>query len=106
MNSSARPTRAASRFASTTRPTRPVCRKIFRSVSGDREEEAFVLYTPSDLTHLLYHALDNRGYRSVAMEGIGPDYPGQVVATDAAAAVRIGMDHLGPGSSPYRPAGE
>ena len=62
--------------------------QIFRAVSGDREEEAFVLHTPSDLTHLLYHALDNRGYRTVAMEGIGPDYPGQVVATDPEAVVR------------------
>ena len=68
--------------------------QIFRSVSGNRDEEAFVLHTPSDMTHLLYHALDNRGYRSVAMEGIGPDYPGQVVATDPVEAVHIGMDYL------------
>ena len=68
--------------------------QVFRSVSGGREEEAFVLFTPSDLTHLLYHALANRGCRSVAMEGVSPDHPGWVVATDAAAAVRIGLEHL------------
>ena len=68
--------------------------QIYRSVSGNHDEEAFVLHTTSDTTHLLYHALDNRGYRSVAMEGIGPDYPGQVVTTDPAAAIQIGMDYL------------
>ena len=68
--------------------------QIIRSISGSSGEEAFVLHTPSDLTHLLYHALDNMGYRSVAMEGIAPDYPGQIVATDSVEAVRVGMDYL------------
>ncbi len=68
--------------------------QIFRSVSGNPEEEAFVFHTSSDLTYLLYHAFDNLGYRSVAMEGIAPDYPGQIVATDAVEAVQVGMDHL------------
>ncbi len=80
------------RFHDTSDTTR--LSQIFRSISGSRDEEAFVLHTPSDLTHLLYHALDNRGYRSVAMEGIAPDYPGQIVATDSVAVVRIGMDYL------------
>ncbi len=80
------------RFHDTSDTTR--LSQIFRSVSGNPEEEAFVFHTPSDLTHLLYHALANRGYRSVAMEGIGPDYPGQVVATNSAAAVQIGLDYL------------
>ena len=80
------------RFHDTSDTTR--LSQIFRSVSGNPTEEAFVFHTPSDLTHLLYHALDNLGYRSVAMEGIGPDYPGQVVATDSVEVVRVGMAHL------------
>jgi LacI family transcriptional regulator len=66
----------------------------FASLERNADEEAFVLHTPSDTTLLLYHALAHRGYRTVAMEGVGPNYPGPVVATDAEEAVGIGMRHL------------
>ena len=58
------------------------------------EETAFVLNLGSDLNGRLYQALASRGHRMVSTDLMPDGYAGDVVATDARAAVRIGLEHL------------
>ena len=58
------------------------------------EETAFILNLGSDVNGPLYQALSRRGYKTVSRDPMPHGYTGDVVATDARAAVRIGLDYL------------
>lgn len=80
--------------------------QTYRTPPGDRalevvneivlssEETAFMLMTTSDASLATFLGLSEQGYRTVAFEGAGPNHPGLAVRTDAAAAMRIGLEHL------------
>ncbi len=57
-------------------------------------ETAFLLNLGSDVNGRLYQALHQRGYKTVSTDLMPEGYAGDVVATDARAAIRIGMEHL------------
>jgi LacI family transcriptional regulator len=57
-------------------------------------EAAFVLNLGSDTNGRLHQVLSGRGYKTVSTDPMPQGYPGDVVATDARAAVRLGLDHL------------
>jgi LacI family transcriptional regulator len=66
----------------------------FKTSTSGPDREGVILFGSNEQTHVLYRGLTHLGYRSVAIEGVDFGYPGYSVATDAVAAVRIGLDHL------------
>ncbi len=58
------------------------------------EETAFILNLGSEINGRLFQALSQRGHQSVSTDLMPEGYPGNVVATDSRAAVRIGLEHL------------
>ena len=67
---------------------------ILRQVTREPDEEAFVTLLPGNIASAMHGALEQRGYRAVALEGIISGFSGSLVVTDARAAIRIGMAHL------------
>ena len=67
---------------------------ILAQCQESTEETAFVLNLGSDVNGPLYHALSRRGYKTVSRDPMPHGYTGDVVATDARAAVRLGLEHL------------
>jgi LacI family transcriptional regulator len=67
---------------------------ILRQVTREPDEEAFVTMLPGGIASAMHEALEQRGYRAVALEGIISGFCGSLVVTDARAAIRIGMAHL------------
>ena len=67
---------------------------ILAQCSEQSDETAFVLNLGSDVNGRLYQALHTRGHKTVSTDLMPEGYSGDVVATDARAAVRIGLEHL------------
>ncbi len=68
--------------------------QVINEIALSPAETAFMLMTTSDASLATFQGLSEQGYRTVAFEGAGPNHPGLAVRTDAAAAMRIGLEHL------------
>ncbi len=68
--------------------------QAYQQVERPPEDEGLVFMTTPSTTFELYNALNDRGYRTVSIEVQPDDYEGGWVATDAAQAVTLGIDHL------------
>jgi LacI family transcriptional regulator len=68
--------------------------QALREVQQSPDEESLILMTTPETTVDLNNALTARGYRTVSIEPPTPGYAGSWVATDAAAAVDLGLDYL------------
>ena len=67
---------------------------IMSKMAVDPQEEAIVTLLPAAVTGTMQQALELRGFRNVALDGITSGFAGSSVITDARAAVNIGMSYL------------
>jgi DNA-binding LacI/PurR family transcriptional regulator len=64
------------------------------SLRSTPEEEGFLLFVGSRVGRLLYRSLSERGYQTVSIDAMSPDYEGNVVTTDVRYAMKLAVDHL------------